>query len=382
MRRGLDERLARSRFALLRDIVNKRPSSGANLTALDGLRGLAVLMVLAGHADGFGFSLHGGVGVWLFFTLSAFLLTLPFAANAELARTPSYLRKYLIRRIARIVPLYYFVLTVRYLFEDWEHQRFVDHLIFIRADRHYWSIPQELLFYLCLPLVVALLAPLIRRSKPFAALAGGVIGLAFDHWVDGSIFSLYGNWNQLPFWFLIFVTGMSFAFLYRWGKLSRFATRRWVNHGLHIFGLAILPFIFFTSPHYLRKIQEIVPSLQQLQVPLAWSVEGFFGLVWAILIWICLQCEGKLLHRIMSSLLLRSVGLVSFSMYILHWAVQQRLEDLGFKLGGSLFLATLVVTFLISSVTYTLIERPFVRGSAAMIRGSILENDPIVAGTR
>ena len=55
-------------------------------------------------------------------------------------------------------------------------------------------------------------------------------------------------------------------------------------------------------------------------------------------------------------------------MYILHWAVQQRLESLGLETGTGLFLATAVVTFLTSCVTYSLIERPFVRGAAADLR--------------
>ncbi|MCG8591682.1 MAG: hypothetical protein MJE66_20480, partial [Proteobacteria bacterium] len=90
--RGLDAWLRRTRFAALRDVVEKRPAEGTNLDALDGIRGVAVLIVVASHTDGLGLEGHGGAGVWLFFGLSAFLLTRPFAADPSRARRAASLR--------------------------------------------------------------------------------------------------------------------------------------------------------------------------------------------------------------------------------------------------------------------------------------------------
>src|SRR5579859_5785292 len=68
--------------------------SGTSIKSLDGLRGLAILLVLWSHFDGFlrgpvgasGISewiriaaLNAGTGVQLFFVLSGFLLFLPYA---------------------------------------------------------------------------------------------------------------------------------------------------------------------------------------------------------------------------------------------------------------------------------------------------------------
>jgi hypothetical protein len=70
-----------SRFAAA--FLAKRSPSALQLDGLDGLRGFAVLFVVLGHlgsqqrSPGFGidFSGAGKYGVYLFFVLSAFLLT-------------------------------------------------------------------------------------------------------------------------------------------------------------------------------------------------------------------------------------------------------------------------------------------------------------------
>ena len=64
--------LRRAPISTLRDIVQKQPSEGANLTSLDGIRDVAVTIVIASHCHGLHLKTHGGVGVWLFFSLSAF----------------------------------------------------------------------------------------------------------------------------------------------------------------------------------------------------------------------------------------------------------------------------------------------------------------------
>ncbi len=79
-------RLRSARFSPFRDIVDKRPSEGPNVAPLDGIRGVALLIVVASHTHGLGLQEHGAVGVWLFFCPSAFLLTSSLAAHPERSR--------------------------------------------------------------------------------------------------------------------------------------------------------------------------------------------------------------------------------------------------------------------------------------------------------
>jgi len=74
--------------------------------ALDGLRGLAILMVIGFHYGRLGF---GWAGVEIFFVLSGFLITSVLLADADLP-VGLYLKRFYWRRLLRIFPLYYFYL--------------------------------------------------------------------------------------------------------------------------------------------------------------------------------------------------------------------------------------------------------------------------------
>ena len=94
------------------------PNGGAHLLALDGVRGIAILLVLAFHftvyggmkpamlADGIYYRLAsaGWVGVDLFFVLSGFLIT---GILADTRDGLHYFRTFYARRVLRIFPLYY-----------------------------------------------------------------------------------------------------------------------------------------------------------------------------------------------------------------------------------------------------------------------------------
>ena len=94
------------------DTHYKQPSSGANIAVLDGIRGLAVLTVIASHTAAFGMYGQGALGVWLFFVLSGFLLSMPFCRKPELILDKKYVFFFYRRRILRIIPMYYFYIIV------------------------------------------------------------------------------------------------------------------------------------------------------------------------------------------------------------------------------------------------------------------------------
>jgi peptidoglycan/LPS O-acetylase OafA/YrhL len=105
------------------DLNGHAPAKGGSLNvsghipALDGLRGLAILLVIWGHLTVMGtwtlvdrVYMHmaglGWSGVDLFFVLSGFLIT---GILLDSKSSPSYFKNYYIRRVLRIFPLYYAV---------------------------------------------------------------------------------------------------------------------------------------------------------------------------------------------------------------------------------------------------------------------------------
>jgi peptidoglycan/LPS O-acetylase OafA/YrhL len=142
--------------------------SNHRLKNLDGVRGIAILLVLSVHLFGVGF---GWVGVDLFFVLSGFLIG---NILLETKNKHKYFKKFYFRRILRIFPLYYLVLlciySPYYLFDfslpyfenRWSYfvygQNF-DYVFFTRPSgmfclMHFWSLAVEEHFYFILPFLV------------------------------------------------------------------------------------------------------------------------------------------------------------------------------------------------------------------------------------
>lgn len=125
---------------------------------MDGLRAVACLLVVVLHLYGIsGFTWPTGIpkiGVWLFFVLSAFLLTTQLLNGVGL-------KDYAVGRMLRIVPPFLLAVVIYRLvgtltIDTWA--KAFEVMTFRATSGHLWTIPPELTFYLVLPIIVALLA--------------------------------------------------------------------------------------------------------------------------------------------------------------------------------------------------------------------------------
>ena len=74
----------------------------ARVTEIDGLRAIAMTMVVAQHCSLLPF---GWAGVWVFFVISGYVITLSLQSDAQTSNADRY-KRFVLRRFFRIVPLY------------------------------------------------------------------------------------------------------------------------------------------------------------------------------------------------------------------------------------------------------------------------------------
>lgn len=184
-----------------RQALGDAPASG-HLDALDGLRGLAVLIVMSSHWSNAGMDLLplplagiGKSGVYLFYVLSAFLLTRLMLLRGERMGYGNGLMwaDYALRRVLRIWPLYLVVLLLSWLLTaqgvaGWHYRidgaSLLRHVALREGQSVLWSIPVEFMFYLWLPLLVLAAAWLRRHAPPLveAGVAVLLLGAVLFAW--------------------------------------------------------------------------------------------------------------------------------------------------------------------------------------------------------
>jgi peptidoglycan/LPS O-acetylase OafA/YrhL len=352
-----------SGLAPFSDLYSKQPSIGENINALDGLRGLAMLMVIADHTWGL-FTGLGASGVWIFMTLSGFLLAKPFVQQPERALSVANWQHFFARRLRRILPLYYTYIVIVYLFTARFDEALL-HLLFLKGAGHLWVVPQEMFFYLLTPLLM-LVSLLLFRLRPWLVLPALIaLMLLSNHSLDGNVLFLYGMNNiKLRPYVGVFLAGIIASWLYYgiWQSRDRSELHKKIEPwGAGISTALLLLFLLGSEEHLWGTGKRIFT-----QMYFSW-----FGTAAAVLILAVLAAgPASAITRILSSLPLRALSLVSFSIYLFHPMMLELIRKGAAYYGGinhlsglPLFVSTLLLSYLFACLTYTLIERPFLRSA-------------------
>lgn len=301
------------------------PAPRQHFPALDGLRGLAILLVVVYHNFGFiPYFFFGWLGVDLFFVLSGFLITDILMKSLG---QPGYLKNFYIRRVLRIFPLYYLSLILFLflipLFTDRldigyyrENQAwlwlYLQNWLYIFNDpashntlNHFWSLAVEEQFYLLWPWIILLLKKPGRLLLLLGLLLLAVIGLRLWIWnhqvADLAYFNLYTFTR---------IDGICVGSMVALLRISRPAFLD--NQMPYIVGgFALLNFVFYFIN---RQYQYSYPYL---------ALAGYstFAMVFGLLVHEAVSGENKLISRLFSWSPLRFFGRISYGFYIFHWPV-------------------------------------------------------------
>ncbi len=279
-----------------------------------------MIAVFVEHKVRSGFGL-GGLGVWLFFTLSGFLIIgILHRQRASIEHHASNIHSEMIsfwkRRVLRIFPLYYAVLLCiagyllyagRNIFAEGLHwyAAYMSNFFIVYVTQawskfsHLWSLAVEQQFYL-IAAPVFLLVPMVRhRSILIITLLGaGTVLLAAARFFD-SAFSLY--LSPLPNFGFMAIGGILALEASRW----KWSCAAW--KALFVSGILMIPAIVAIE----RLGDHGDPALAAVKFMLG------YWLSFAVIGYVSTQQDSRL-TGILSLKLLSYIGTISYGFYIFH----------------------------------------------------------------
>lgn len=331
------------------------------IPALDGVRALAILLVLVYHwfPEGQGINLmpNGPIGVTLFFVLSGYLISNILMEQQSLGTFARSFKNFVVRRALRIFPIYFLVLigllvlqrfsivvnTDFYTHPGYYWTYLVNYWIELHGNwsdalSPYWSLSVEEQFYLLWPFCMLILATRFRAYFLWFTVIFGVVYRYFSVHVYGglgvSMFSCVDT----------FAWGALLAHYLRAGQSAVLAI--WIKRLIIPVGFCFLMICLKHSDGDLVK---------QL------FFRTFTSLVSMALLFYAMQPGW--VAKVFSVQPLRLIGQMSYGLYLYHMLV----PDVFFKLAGRAGVSIpelpynivpFVVLSLSAYLSYRLIEMP------------------------
>lgn len=313
----------------------------------DGLRGIACLIVLGLHNTGMYMGSSGiytqgmeKYGVWLFFILSAFLLSFKFINEQK---PINYLLFYFISRSIRIIPAF-FICAIFYWYTDsYDLKKLYDILTFSGTYGHLWTIPVEFKFYFLLPFI-AILSIVINDRFGTPTYIYTLILFLFIHQIYFPYSKTAENTIDLLWYLPVFIFGIAISIVYNKYKLDM--PDKWRD----LMGFIILALIISVAPGIIKEIYHLQDTVYLMNkfTPL--------GILLSIFILLFIDAQG-LIGKFVSSKIFRVFGKYSFSIYLYHF----KFLFLGYFFAGTPFVSMIFSVFfgiLTGVIMYYLVEHP------------------------
>lgn len=370
------------------------PRSLPHIPALDGLRGLAILLVLMHHAGivrkestgvvGWVYSniaSMGWVGVDLFFVLSGFLIG---AILVRCEGQPNWIRNFMARRALRVLPLYFIVIFVCFNVLILIPFRGTDWLRELRSDQiwywlhianfrrilvdldptaapvewfsTYWSLSIEEHFYLAWPIVIVFCGTRSLWKASVAGIAGVILlrtAIALGEFPDSLIYN--NTFTRIDGLML----GTLLAWLHHFHP-ERLARAKWIPAIAFVLG-----FLAFFIPMTLGYHGGGRRTLYGLLVLYTASISIGGATVW----YLVTQGAENPIARVFSMNWLRSFGKYSYAIYVFNKPIILGIAIVCKNQFGRLSTLQGLVAFAVIAalcwsagwLSWRLIEEPFLR---------------------
>jgi peptidoglycan/LPS O-acetylase OafA/YrhL len=339
--------------------------------ALNGLRGLAALIVVLSHTSNveyfffphLNFSGIGKSGVYLFFILSSFLLTLPLLKLGRSIFSRQQIIYYWSRRFFRVYPLYFLYLlaallsslVINYIVgpRNWaipfqlSIAEFFQHIYLQEGKSVTWSIAVEFKYYFILPFVAFILSYILKNNllKSLILLTGCIIFLT----VIQMQVTFENQATDVLKYIPVFLFGTMLAIIQYHLQIKKIDLSKF-SFLLRVLELLSLIMLIFMIPSVYSQIVKPVDFDYFANSVLTYSC-----------LWSCLIFSLVNRKSIFSSYLSRKIpcflGKISFSVYLLHPIFIDLMRHFKFDTAFNAWIVLFGSIFL-SYWSFKLVEKP------------------------
>jgi len=365
------------------------------LDVLDGLRGIAVLLVLWYHVWEISWlpapfpwlefvPETGFIGVHLFFFLSGFVIAYPFVRSRLLGTPRPTWGHFAYRRFAKIVPSYALSIAIAYAIGYAQTQGdghvwrdVIAHLLFVHTwwQQTYgsingvlWTLAVEVEFYCIFPIVWWCFS-----RRPFLT-AGAMIALSLAWRTLAARCCLHTSFElleeNLPGYLDIFACGMLGAWAFvRYPKAQRSGRRSALWPVVSLAGFALLAAL----------LANLYGNRAADQWPFVWQIDWrpLFGIVFGMIA-LGLLWSPPAFARIFANAPLRFLAFVSYNLYLYHQIVARELLRLhvppyigdprgNIGWGWQYTLVAFAVSIALAALITYLFERPLMRWASRRV---------------
>lgn len=330
---------------------------------IDGLRAIAVIAVILYHLD-FSFIPGGFIGVDIFFVISGFLITQTI--QKDILANKFTITHFYVKRIRRIIPALFvttfativfslLILPINELKEFflsvlsvstftsniffWQNLDYFSVAAELKPLLHTWSLGIEEQFYILFPIFMLLTKNLMYKKILLWILIFLFLSFALS---VSSIGDNHPSANfYLPvtrFWELFMGAALAVSIKY----ISN--NSKYLNNLLALSGLLLM-----MLPMVLLDKDSVFPGMN-----------AFYPVAGAALIIYSSTGYRTFVSVFLSNKYIRYIGLISFSLYLWHWPIIALTKNITIgEFSIKLQLSILLITFILSALTYKFVEQPF-----------------------